>query len=33
MRLPNLYARAKSEKILAITSKDIHYFIYIIYYS
>ena len=33
VRLPNHYTRAKLEKVLAITSKDIHYFIYIIYYS
>ena len=33
VRLPNHYTRAKLGKVLAITSKDIHYFIYIIYYS
>ena len=33
VRLPNHYTRGKLEKVLAITSKDIHYFIYIIYYS
>ena len=33
VRLPNHYTRAKLEKVLAITFKDIHYFIYIIYYS
>ena len=30
---PNHYTSAKLEKVLAITSKDIHYSIYIIYYS
>ena len=30
VRLPNHDTRAKLEKVLAITSKDIHYFIYII---
>ena len=37
VRLPNHYTRAKLKKVLVITSKDIHYFIYIyiyiIYYS
>ena len=30
---PDHYTRTKLEKVLAITPKDIHYFIYIIYYS
>ena len=33
VRLPNHYTRAKLKKVLVITSKDIHYFIYVIYYS
>ena len=33
VRLPNHHTRAKLEKVLAITSEDIHYFIYISYYS
>ena len=33
VRLPNHHTHAKLEKVLPITSKGIHYFIYIIYYS
>ena len=33
VRLPNHYTHAKLEKVLPITSKDIKYFISIVYYS
>ena len=33
VRLPNLYIRANFEKVLPITSKDIHHFVNVIYHS
>ena len=33
MRLPNHYTHANLEMVLCISSKDIHYFIFIVYYS